>query len=181
MDRLEMTLLEVEATRSCQLVTIIGDAGVGKSRLVREFATRAASREKSQVLRGRCLPYGDGVTFWPIAEIVRSAAGITDEDPREVALEKIEAIVRRATGATEDPAPIIDRVGAALGLNTTQFPGPELFWGIRKLLEAIASRRPLVAIVDDIHVAAPTFLELLDHLLDAVHGSPILLLTTARR
>ena len=75
---------------------------------------------------------------------------------------------------------IIDRVGAAIGLSTTQFPGPELFWGIRKLLEAIASRRPLVAIVDDIHVAAPTFLELLDHLLDAVHGSPILLLATAR-
>ncbi|HEX7948725.1 MAG TPA: adenylate/guanylate cyclase domain-containing protein [Candidatus Limnocylindrales bacterium] len=181
MDRLEMTLLEVEATRSCQLVTVIGDAGVGKSRLVREFATRAASREKSQVLRGRCLPYGDGVTFWPIAEIVRSAAGISDEDPREVALDKITAIARRATGTTEDPAPIIDRVAAAIGLSTTQFPGPELFWGIRKLLEAIASRRPLVAIVDDIHVAAPTFLELLDHLLDAVHGSPILLLTTARR
>ncbi len=181
LDRLEMTMLEVEATRSCQLVAIIGDAGVGKSRLVREFATRAASREKTQVLRGRCLPYGDGVTFWPIAEIVRSAAGIGDEDPREVALEKIAAIARRATGGSEDPAPIIERVGAAIGLTTTQFPGPELFWGIRKLLEAIASRRPLVAIVDDIHVAAPTFLELLDHLLDAVHGSPILLLTTARR
>ncbi len=181
LDRLEMTLLEVEATRSCQLVTIIGDAGVGKSRLVREFATRAASREKSQVLRGRCLPYGDGVTFWPIAEIVRAAAAISDEDPREMALEKIEAIVRRATGNREDPAPIVDRVGAAIGLSPTQFPGPELFWGIRRLLEAIASRRPLVAIVDDIHVAAPTFLELLDHLLDAVHGSPILLLATARR
>jgi len=181
MDQLEMTLLEVEATRSCQLLTVIGDAGVGKSRLVREFATRAASREKSQVLRGRCLPYGDGVTFWPIAEIVRSAAGISDEDPREVALEKIARIARRATGDSEDPAPIIDRVGAAIGLSTTQFPGPELFWGIRRLLEAIASRRPLVAIVDDIHVAAPTFLELLDHLLDAVHGSPILLLATARR
>jgi len=181
MDRLEMTLLEVEATRSCQLLTIIGDAGVGKSRLVREFATRAASREKTQVLRGRCLPYGDGVTFWPIAEIIRGAAGISDEDPREVALEKIATIARRATGDSEDPAQIIERVGAAIGLSDTQFPGPELFWGIRKLLEAIASRRPLVAIVDDIHVAAPTFLELLDHLLDAVHGSPILLLTTARQ
>ncbi len=181
MDRLETTLLEVEATRSCRLVTVIGDAGVGKSRLVREFATRAASGEKSQVLRGRCLPYGDGVTFWPIAEIVRSAAGISDEDPRDVALVKITAIARRATGDSEDPAPIVDRVAAAIGLSTTQFSGPELFWGIRKLLEAIASRRPLVAIVDDIHVAAPTFLELLDHLLDAVHGSPILLLATARR
>ncbi len=181
MDRLDMTLLEVEATRTCQLVTIVGDAGVGKSRLVREFATRAASREKTQVLRGRCLPYGDGVTFWPIAEIVRSAAGITDEDPRELALEKMATIARQAAGNAEDPGPIIERVAAAIGLTATQFPGPELFWGIRKLLEAIASRRPLVAIVDDIHVAAPTFLELLDHLLDAVHGSPILLLATARR
>ena len=76
---------------------------------------------------------------------------------------------------------VVDRVAAAIGLSTTPFPGPELFWGIRKLLEAIATRRPLVAIVDDIHVAAPTFLELLDHLLESVHGSPILLLTTARR
>jgi predicted ATPase len=132
-------------------------------------------------LRGRCLPYGDGVTFWPIYEIVRGAAGITDEDPRETALAKIAEIARRVMDAGDDPAMVVERVAAAIGLSTTAFPGAELFWGIRKLLEAIASRRPLVAIVDDIHVAAPTFLELLDHLLDSVHGSPILLLTTARR
>jgi class 3 adenylate cyclase/tetratricopeptide (TPR) repeat protein len=180
MDRLEMTLLEVAATRSCEMLTIIGEAGVGKSRLIREFATRASSRERSQVLRGRCLPYGDGVTFWPIAEIVRSAAGISDEDPLELALTKIVEIARGAGGGTGDPTAVADRVAAAIGLSTTQFPGPELFWGIRRLLEAIADRRPLVAIIDDIHVAAPTFLELLDHLLDSVHGSPILLLTTAR-
>ncbi len=180
MDRLEMTLLEVAATRSCELLTVIGEAGVGKSRLIREFATRASARERSQVLRGRCLPYGDGVTFWPIAEIVRSAAGINDEDPLDVALAKIAEIARGVAGRTDDPTAVVDRVAAAIGLSTTQFPGPELFWGIRKLLEAIASRRPLVAIVDDIHVAAPTFLELLDHLLDAVHGAPILLLASAR-
>jgi class 3 adenylate cyclase len=180
MDRLEMTLLEVGATRSCELVTVIGEAGVGKSRLIREFATRASARDRSQVLRGRCLPYGDGVTFWPIAEIVRNAGGINDEDPLDVALAKIAEIARGAGGRTDDPAAVADRVAAAIGLSATQFPGPELFWGIRRLLEAIASRRPLVAIIDDIHVAAPTFLELLDHLLDAVHGAPILLLTTAR-
>jgi class 3 adenylate cyclase/tetratricopeptide (TPR) repeat protein len=179
--RLETTLVEVSATRSCQLLTVIGDAGVGKSRLVREFAGRAAQRDRSQVLRGRCLPYGDGVTFWPIYEIVRGAAGIADEDPREVALAKITDIARRVMDSGDDPAMVVDRVAAAIGLSTTAFPGPELFWGIRKLLEAIAARRPLVAIVDDIHVAAPTFLELLDHLLESVHGSPILLLTTARR
>jgi class 3 adenylate cyclase/predicted ATPase len=179
--RLETTLVEVSATRSCQLLTVIGDAGVGKSRLVREFAGRATQRERSQVLRGRCLPYGDGVTFWPIYEIVRGAAGIADEDPRETALVKITEIARRVMDAGDDPAMVVERVAAAIGLSTTAFPGAELFWGIRKLLEAIASRRPLVAIVDDIHVAAPTFLELLDHLLDSVHGSPILLLVTARR
>jgi predicted ATPase len=174
-------VLEVGATRSCQLLTIIGDAGVGKSRLVREFAARAGERDRSQVLRGRCLPYGDGVTFWPIAEIVRNAAGYSDEDARDVALARILEIARGTSGTGDDPAAIVDRVSAAIGLSAAQFPGPELFWGIRKLLEAIANRRPLVAIVDDIHVAAPTFLELLDHLIDAVRGSPILLLTTARQ
>ena len=180
MDRLETTLTDVVATRSCQLVTVIGEAGVGKSRLIREFASRASARERTQVLRGRCLPYGDGVTFWPITEIVRRAAGIEDDDPADLALSKIAEIARAATGRTDDVAGIADRVGAAIGVSTTQYPGSELFWGIRKLLEAIASRRPLLAIVDDIHVAGPTFLELLDHLLDAVHDAPILLLTTAR-
>ncbi len=178
---LELTLLEVEATRSCRLTTVIGEAGVGKSRLVREFAARASSRGRSQVLRGRCLPYGDGVTFWPIAEIVRSAADISDEDPPELALAKIMEVARGAPGQAEDLAGIADRVGSAIGLSTTSFPGPELFWGIRKLFEAMASRRPLVAIIDDIHVAAPTFLELLDDLLEAVDDAPVLLLTTARR
>jgi class 3 adenylate cyclase/tetratricopeptide (TPR) repeat protein len=180
MSRLEETLLEVVATRSCQLVTVVGDAGVGKSRLIREFSSRASEHDRTQVLRGRCLPYGDGVTFWPITEIVRAAAAISDEDPPDVALGKIAEIARGGAGRSDDPAGIADRVGAAVGLSTTQFSGPELFWGIRKLFEALASRRPLVAIVDDLHVAAPNFLELLDHLLDAVHGAPILLLTTAR-
>jgi class 3 adenylate cyclase/predicted ATPase len=179
--RLETMLVEVSVTRSCELVTVVGDAGVGKSRLVREFAGRAAQRDRSQVLRGRCLPYGDGVTFWPIYEIVRGAAGIADEDPRELALAKIADIAERAIDSDDDAEMVVERVAAAVGLSTTAFPVPELFWGIRKLLEAIASRRPLVAIVDDIHVAAPTFLELLDHLLESVTGSPILLLTTARR
>src|SRR5206468_3399493 len=119
-------------------------------------------------------------TFWPIGEIVRSAAGIADEDPVETALGKIAVMARGAGGPGDDPAAVANRVAAAIGLSTTQYPGPELFWGIRRLLEAIASRRPLVAIVDDVHVAAPTFLELIDHLLDTVHGSPILLLATSR-
>lgn len=178
--RLGETLLEVSSTRSCGLVTVIGEAGVGKSRLIREFAAQASARDRTQVLRGRCLPYGDGVTFWPIAEIVRSAAGIDDDDPPDVALAKITEVAQGSAGTIEDPAGIADRVGAAIGLSATQYPGPELFWGIRKLVEAIAGQGPLVAIIDDIHVAAPTFLELLDHLLEVVQDAPMLLLTTAR-
>ena len=143
MSRLESALLEVTAAGSCQLLTIIGDAGVGKSRLVREFADRATAQEQSQVLRGRCLPYGDGVTFWPIAEIVRNAAGSGDEDSREEALGKILDIARGTADGTDDPAAIVDRVAAAIGLSTTQFPAPELFWGIRKLLEV--DREPAAA------------------------------------
>ena len=124
MSRLETALLEVTAAGSCQLLTIIGDAGVGKSRLVREFADRATAQEQSQVLRGRCLPYGDGVTFWPIAEIVRNAAGYGDEDSREEALGKILDIARGTSDGTDDPAAIVDRVASAIGLSTTPFPGP---------------------------------------------------------
>jgi class 3 adenylate cyclase/tetratricopeptide (TPR) repeat protein len=180
MERLERTLHEVAGTRSCGLLTVIGEAGVGKSRLIREFATRASADERTQVVRGRCLPYGDGVTFWPIAEIVQNAAGIADEDSLDVALAKIAEVARGAVGRSDDPTDVANRVAAAIGLSTAQFPGPELFWGIRKLLEAIASRSLLVAIIDDIHVAAPTFLELLDNLVEAVQEAPILLLTTAR-
>ena len=80
-----------------ELLTVVGDAGVGKSRLIREFAERATAQERSQVVRGRCLPYGDGITFWPLAEIVRRAAGYADEDSRdEVALGKIlDSLVAR--------------------------------------------------------------------------------------
>ena len=100
------------------------------------------------------------------------AAGINDEDPLRGRARQDRPTRSRRGRRPDDPIAVADRVAAAIGLSTAQFPGPELFWGIRRLLEAIASRRPLVAIVDDIHVAAPTFLELLDHLLETVHGAP---------
>jgi class 3 adenylate cyclase len=87
MERLRDALLDAERQNGARLMTVIGDAGVGKSRLVREFA--GSLRDDVQVLRGRCLPYGDGVAFWPIGEIVRAAASITDDDDAAAALAKI--------------------------------------------------------------------------------------------
>jgi predicted ATPase/class 3 adenylate cyclase len=161
----------VVATRSCRLVSVVADAGAGKSRLNEEFMRSV--EEDAQILRGRCLSYGEGVTFWPLVEAVRQAAAIHDDDPPEAARAKIAAI------AGGDAA-VADRVASAIGLSADPFPIEELFWGARKLLETLAQEKPLVVLFDDIHWAAPAFLDLIDHVLDVARDAPILLLCPAR-
>jgi class 3 adenylate cyclase/tetratricopeptide (TPR) repeat protein len=173
MGRLGEALSDAQAKRGARLITLVGDAGVGKSRLIREFATQAA--EGARVVRGRCLPYGDGITFWPLAEVVREAAGILGEDSPNIAIRKI----RRLCSA-EDAEAIVERVAAAMNLSSAQFPVAELMWGGRRLLESLAHDRPLAMIIDDIHSAETTFLDFIDHLLEAVDGAPLLLLCSAR-
>ncbi|MGH3021469.1 MAG: AAA family ATPase [Gaiellaceae bacterium] len=158
--------------RSCRLVTLLGDPGVGKSRLVGEFS--AAVRAEADVLGGRCLAYGRGITFWPLAEAVRQAAGIADDDAPAAAREKLSAIV------DHDDA-VVERIASAFGLSEQQFLVDEVFWAVRTLLEALARRRPLVVVFDDIHWAEPTFLELIEHLVDTVRDAPLLLLCPARQ
>jgi predicted ATPase len=162
---------EAAVSRSCRLVTVVADAGLGKSRLSEEFLRSVAGN--ARILRGRCLPYGEGVTFWPLVEAVRQAAAIGDDHPPDVARAKIAAIADH----DED---ISDRVAAAVGLSADPFPIDELFWGARRLFETIAQERPLVVLFDDIHWAAPAFLDLIEHILDAVRDAPILLLCPAR-
>jgi class 3 adenylate cyclase/tetratricopeptide (TPR) repeat protein len=174
MGRLSDALFDASGNKRARLINVLGDAGVGKSRLIREFATTASSQ--ARVVRGRCLPYGDGITFWPLAEVVRDAAGITAEDSPEAAVDKIRGLL----GRVRDRNKIVDRVAAAMNLSAAQFPVPELLWGGRRLLECLARERPLAMIVDDIHSAETTFLEFLDHLLETVDGAPILLLCSAR-
>jgi class 3 adenylate cyclase/tetratricopeptide (TPR) repeat protein len=173
MGRLSDALEDATSQRRARLITLVGDAGVGKSRLIREFAARAS--EGARVFRGRCLPYGDGITFWPLAEVLREAAGIVGEDSPEAATAKLRGLC----SAPEADA-IVERVAAALNLSTAQFPVAELMWGGRRLLESLAAERPLAMIVDDIHSAESTFLDFIDHLLEAVDGAPILLLCSAR-
>jgi class 3 adenylate cyclase/tetratricopeptide (TPR) repeat protein len=178
MGRLAAALAAVASERVTRLLTIVGDAGVGKSRLVKEFAARAG--EGARVLRGRCLPYGDGITFWPLAEVVREAAGIAADDPREVAVGKLAAMLGREDSDPSVRPAVVERVAAAIGLSSAQFPVAELFWGARHLLETMGRRRPLIIIVDDIHSAEKTFLELLDHLTGAARDASIMLLCSAR-
>jgi class 3 adenylate cyclase/tetratricopeptide (TPR) repeat protein len=155
--------------RRCRLVTVIGEAGVGKSRLIDEFVR---SLDDVAFLRGRCLPYGEGITFWPLAEAVRQAAGILERDTTEIALQKLSAL----SGDAEAE----DRVAAAIGLSPAEFTGEELVWGARKLLEALARPRPLVVLFEDVHWAEASFLDLVQHLLETTENAALLVLCTAR-
>jgi predicted ATPase/class 3 adenylate cyclase len=157
------------ASRSCRLVTILADAGVGKSRLIEEFGQTAEAR----VYSGRCLPYGRGHTYWPLSEIFRGAAAIPDEDTPE------QAIARLAT-LFDDAQEVTDRVASAIGLSPVQFAPEELFWGVRKGFEALAADEPLVAVFEDIHWAESTLVDLIEHLVGAVSGVPVLLLCASR-
>ncbi len=178
MSRLAVALAEAETTHVTRMMTIVGDAGVGKSRLIKEFAAQAG--QEARVLRGRCLPYGDGITFWPLAEVVREAAAIAAEDTAEEAIGKVAALLEHEGTHTADRQAVVERVAAVIGLSPAQFPVAELFWGSRKLLEAMGHDRPLVVIIDDIHSAEQTFLELIDHLIEATEDASVLLLCSAR-
>lgn len=171
----ELAVLDAAYHEACRtgafrLVTVIGDAGVGKSRLVHEVVVRIAAG--ARVLRGRCLPYGDGITFWPLREMVGGAANILADDAPAEARAKMLALV--------GDADVVDRLAAATGLSDTPFPLHELYWAARKLLEVLAASGAVVAIIDDIHWAETAFLDLLDHLLDSDTSASVLLLATAR-
>jgi len=161
---------EVSSGRAVRLVTVIGDAGAGKSRLVVEVVERIAAH--AQVVRGRCLPYGDGITFWPLVTMLREAAGIRADDTPEAARARVLGLVGEHD--------VADRLASATGLSPATFPMQELVWAARKFLEILAAHGPVVAVIDDIHWAETAFLDLLEHVLDASTGAPILLLATAR-
>ena len=160
----------VEQSR-CHIVTVFGPAGVGKSRLLKEFLERVSA--DAATLKGRCLSYGEGVTYWPIGEVVRAAAGIGADDGLEAARVKLAAMLPGHEDVTQ-------RVGSAIGLIDESFSAEETFWAVRRALEISAERRPLVVLVDDIHWAERTLLDLLRFVVEECHA-PVLLLCSSRR
>jgi class 3 adenylate cyclase/tetratricopeptide (TPR) repeat protein len=161
----------VVSERACRMVTVVGDAGVGKTRLTSEFL--ASIEADARVVRGRCLPYGDGITFWPIVELARDAAGILEADHPDEAMAKLSAIV--------DDKEVVDRVAAAIGLAEAPFQVAELFWGIRRFFEILAAARPLAVVFDDIQWAEPTFLDLIGRLTESIEDASVMLLCTSRQ
>ena len=155
--------------RATTLVTVIGEAGIGKTRLVYEAEHRLG--HKMNVLTGRCLPYGEGTTFWPLREVIRQACGGRDSP------DAIRALLDGQPDATEVAA----RLSLALGPgNQGRLDGAEIFWATRRLLETLARSRPLMVIFEDLHWAEPTFLDLVESLAVQPGRSPVVLVCVAR-
>jgi class 3 adenylate cyclase len=148
------------AERACHLFTLLGTAGVGKSRLAAELLADIGAA--ASVVGGRCLPYGEGITFWPLVEIVASL----DAEAALDGVEDAELIARRIAGVT----------GGGEAADTPE----ETFWAVRRLLEALAREQPVVVVLDDLHWAEPTFLDLVEHIADWSRDAPLLLLCLAR-
>ena len=174
----------VRVERSPQLVTLVGVPGIGKSRLVVELREAAADDEEIITWRfGRCLPYGDGVTFWALGEIVKAQAGIRENDSAADAAEKlglavadvvreedrrwVDASLRPLVGLVPDDVALADR-------------RTELQAGWRVFLESLAEERPLVVVIDDLQWADDGLLDFVDGLLDLVEGVPLLVVCCAR-
>jgi DNA-binding SARP family transcriptional activator/predicted ATPase len=158
------TFAQVLDEQACKAVTVIGPAGIGKSRVVEELVAEVG--DAATVAIGRCLSYGEGVTYRTLAEIVGQIGG---GDPR-----------RRVEELLEGEEPIARLVLGAIGLSEGAAQPEETHWAVRRLLERVAAERPLLLVVDDVHWAEPALLDLLEYLVAFSSGHPILLACLAR-
>ena len=167
--RLEAAYARATRERVTMTVTVIGEAGLGKTRLVQEFA--AGLDREAHVFTGRCLPYGEGITFWPLREVVRQA-GSGDDSP-----ERIKDLM----AGEADAAAVAEQLHRALGSGSQgRTAATEIFWAARRLLEALARHRPVLVVFEDLHWAEPTFLDLVESLALRPGRSPIVVVCNAR-
>ena len=158
---------------SCHLFTVLGPAGVGKSRLVAEVLAEIGDR--ATILQGSCLAYGEGITFWPVREIVLQATGLTGDDA-----EGVRSFIAARLEGDDDAAVVAELVSGLIGLGREVGATEESFWAVRHLLEVLARRRPVVVVLDDVNWGEPTFLDLVEHVADWARDAPILLVCLAR-
>jgi class 3 adenylate cyclase len=149
------------AARRPAVVSVLGPAGIGKSRLARELACSVAGMA---VVTGRCLSYGSGITFWPLVELFEELGGL-------------DAVAAELAGS-DGTADAIERLRGVVGAGEAP-PSDELFWAVRRILEQLAARRPLLVCLEDLHWAEPTMLDLVEYLAAFARG-PLVLLCISR-
>ncbi len=168
------------------MITLLGPPGVGKSRLIAAFVERLD--DARDPYRGGCLPYGEGITYWPVIEIIRDAAGILVSDGSSAVTQKLAILLESLPSEDKDEQRAMASALANLLGNPAAVGGAdgageivqaELHWGIRRVFELLAAERPLMLVVEDLHWAEPTLLEFLRFLLEGA-SAPVFLLATAR-
>jgi class 3 adenylate cyclase/tetratricopeptide (TPR) repeat protein len=169
-----------KSEREPQLVTLVGVPGIGKSRLVGEFFSHLEGAPDLVWWRqGRALPYGDGVSFWAVAEMVKAQAGIEENDPPDACAEKLRASVEQLVADEAECDWVTDHLLPLVGVEQRSRSGESApAW--RRYFEGLAEQRPLVMVFEDMHWADDGLLDFIDHLVDWATGVPILALATAR-
>jgi predicted ATPase/class 3 adenylate cyclase len=162
------------AEQSAHLVTVVGSAGVGKTRLVDEFVADLGNR--AQALRTFCLPFQESVSFAPMVEIVRQAAGLQFTDGPELAMARLnEVLDQEDRGALAS-----ERLGQLLGFRQDAGLSEDTMWAVQRLLEALARRRPLILVIDDLQWADPLLLDALEHIVEHAAAVPLMVICMAR-
>ena len=160
--------------RSCHLFTMLGAAGVGKSRL----ATELVDNSDARVLWGRCLPYGEGITYYPIEEIVRDAADLRNDGGSEAAIAKIASLFDEH--GEQEGRVLAQLLAQACGIRKVTTSREESAWAVRSLFEMLARKEPLIVVIDDLQWAEPTLLDLIEYVAEWSQDAPLLLLCMSR-
>ena len=177
------TFARAQREPSAQLLTVVGEPGLGKSRLVWELSRELDRRDDLVRWRqGRCLPYGEGITFWALGEIVKAEAGILESDSPAQAHDKLRETVEDAIDDSGERSWVADRLAPLVGAQeaVAGVGREEAFAAWRRFLEALASDRPLVLVIEDLHWADAALLDFVEHLLDWATLVPLLVVGTTR-
>ena len=172
LELLQNAFARVVRDRRAQLVTIFGEPGIGKSRLAREFF---AGLERTTVLSGRSLPFGEGMAYRPLAEMVQAAAGISPDDSPEEAFAKLKEAC-----SSDAVADLLGLASGVLDTVTGSRRGQEIAWAAQEWATTLAEAQPLVLGFEDVHWAEEPLLDLVEHLADRIDDAPVLLVCLAR-
>lgn len=170
----EAVFEEARGTPGCSLVMVVGEPGIGKSRLLAEVKTRL-QRRGALFLIGACVPYGEAATYAPIAEAITTWFASSQNEERD-----IRTALESTVAAEADSEVIADRIFQLMGLEEASAPPEELFWGLRKLLEAIGREHPLVIAIEDLHWAERSLVGLLDHVVEWTRDAAVVLICSCR-